>query len=93
MHDVLEGVDWEEQPLNQDLVRKANALFSNLPNLNEIRIDQCLRDPKPVENVELHVFVDASKDDYGAAASARQLYNDGSNSPKLVVSKSRVAPI
>ena len=44
----LEGVDWDK-PLNQGLGKKANAWFSKFPNLNEIRIDECLRDPKPVK--------------------------------------------
>ena len=48
---------------------------------------------KRVITTPIHTFTDASGEAYAAAIYARQQYEDGSLSVRLVVSKSRVAPL
>ena len=65
---------------------------SELPDLSNVAIPCCLREPGPRET-HLHVFYDASKDAYVSAAYLVCRYSDNTASSRLIASKSRVSPI
>ena len=62
--------------------------------LNQLSVPQCsfLSNSVPAE-VRLHGFSDASEQAYVAAIYLRAIYHDGSVTTRLVVAKTRVAPI
>ena len=86
------GVDWDE-PVGEDLSKKATQWFDELSALASLKIPQCLRNPTTVEEKTMHTFVDSSQEAYGAACYVRHLYKDGTLTCRLVASKSCVAPL
>ena len=85
------GLDWDET-LPNDLKVKWNAWFNELCELQSIHIPRRLRLPNPIE-AKFHVFSDASKGAYAAAAYLLCKYDNQDPSCYLVASKCRVAPI
>ncbi|XP_037580767.1 uncharacterized protein LOC119464020 [Dermacentor silvarum] len=59
-----------------------------------IKIPRCVRDGLygAVEKAELHIFIDASPNAYGACAYLRTVDDGGNTATSLIVAKSRVAP-
>jgi hypothetical protein len=88
----IAGLDWDD-PVKADLEYEARKWFSELPQLTNIKVERCLRFRAEVANAELHTFVDASEEAYGAVVYVLYHYKDGSASYRLVVSKARVAPL
>ena len=84
------GVDWDE-PVGEDLSKKATQWFNKLSALASLRIPQCLRNPTTVEEMTMHTFVDSSQEACGAACYVKHLYKDGTLTCRLVASKSHVA--
>ena len=72
--------------------RKAQEWFEELSELPCLCVPRCLRS-ELVEKITSHTFTDASQQAYGAATYLRHVYEDGSVNCRLVVSKSRVAPL
>ena len=86
------GLDWDEE-LTEPLTNAAQAWFSELPELAQLQIPQCLLlRGKQIDNVSMHTFVDASENAFGAAAYVRYSYRDGTISTNIVAAKTRVAP-
>ena len=86
------GLDWDDL-LDENVARKAKTWFAELQQLSEVIVPRCLQLEKRVVTTTIHTFTDASGEAYAAAIYARQQYEDGSTSVRLIVSKSRVAPL
>ena len=63
--------------------------------LNYIKVDRCVREnEKHIEtNISIHSYSDASELAYGAAVYLVVEYQNGDASSKLVVAKTKVAPL
>jgi len=88
----IAGLDWDE-PLPPDLESEARGWYAELPQLVGINVPRGLKVNTEVASAELHTFVDASEEAYGAAVYALYRYKDGTMSCRLVTSKSRVSPL
>ena len=86
------GLDWDE-PLPYELSRKIDDWYQDLLNLPLLKVPRCLQYPEESVNVSLQVFNDASEKAYGSAVYQRTVYNSGKISARLVMSKSKVAPL
>ena len=59
-----------------------------------MKIPRCLKDPSPkVEGLSIHTFSDASENAYTAVVYARHVYEDGNITARMIMSKSRLAPL
>ncbi|KRZ65356.1 hypothetical protein T10_2495, partial [Trichinella papuae] len=87
-----QGVAWDEtlHPPEELLWRNWKA---EVMSLSRIQIPRCIVPSKQRIRFELHAFCDASKTAYGGVVYLRTVCSDGEISTKLVMSKSRVAPI
>ena len=85
------GLDWDD-PVPDKLKTKWNVWINELRDLSNFHIPRCIRLPDPIET-QLHVFSDASKDAYAAAAYLLCKYNCQNPTCYLIASKSRVSPI
>jgi len=86
-------VHWDEL-LPEDIAKRfiINAWFSELKELQSIKVPRCLQQRcNSVKNV-LHTFVDASQHAYGAVVYMREEYEDQTVSVRLVAAKTRIAP-
>lgn len=86
-------LDWDTEISEELILKEWKSFTENLYSLSHLRIPRCLFDNKPKESVELHVFSDASSTAFAACGYIRTIYNDGTISSHLLVSKSRVAPL
>ena len=71
----ITGTHWDDQ-LSDDLIRKVNSWFSELNQLQNIRLPRSLQQKKEAVKINLHTFVDASQGAYGAAVYVRIEYQD-----------------
>ncbi|XP_017485823.1 PREDICTED: uncharacterized protein LOC108374345 [Rhagoletis zephyria] len=85
------GITWDE-PIRQEELEKWWRWIGCLPFIEEIRIPRCYKSVSSAERIELHIFVDASKDAYAAAIYLRAIQNN-KVACSLVASKTRVAPL
>ena len=88
----IAGTDRDDQ-LFDDLIRKVNSWFSELNQLQNIRIPRSLQKKKEAVKINLHTFVDASQGAYGAAVYVRIEYQDQMVSLSLIAAKTKVAPL
>jgi hypothetical protein len=88
----MAGLDWDD-PVDDSLNQKAQKWFKELNDLTKIQIPRCLMKNKEVSCARLHVFVDSSKEAYGAVVYIQHVYADGMTSERFVASKTRVAPL
>ena len=59
-----------------------------------MNIPRCLKTPSPeMEELSIHTFSDASENAYTAVVYARHVYEDGNITTRLIMSKSRLAPL
>ena len=88
----LKGQQWDD-PLPEDLSRRFDDWCSGLPLLQDLTIPRAYFS-SPVEEIELHMFGDCSKDIFCAVGFLRAKCQ-GSNIAHLsfVVGKARVAPM
>ncbi|XP_015767460.1 PREDICTED: uncharacterized protein LOC107346196 [Acropora digitifera] len=87
------GLEWHD-PLDSDIEQEWASWKSELLQLNDVTISRWFGTSVTSKSiVELHGFGDASPKAYGAAVYIRVIHNVGQVSYKLVMSKSRVAPI
>ena len=85
-------LDWDT-PLEESLAEKHKEWREQLPLLKSVVLDRCYFGPAASISVSLHGFSDASEAAFAAAVYIRAVYIDGSVSSKLVVAKTRVAPL
>ena len=84
-------LDWDH-PLPSTVGESWRKFHSQLPVLNEVRIDRCVILPGAA-SVEIHCFSDASEKAYGACLYIRSQDSEGRVAVRLLTSKSKVAPI
>ena len=87
----MAGVDWDDE-LPENLKIKWEKWVSELPQLSNVAVPRCLRQAYP-ENIELHLFSDASNDAFASVAYLVCRYQDSSLSSHLIASKCRVSPV
>ncbi|XP_029172199.1 uncharacterized protein LOC114941382 [Nylanderia fulva] len=84
-------VGWDES-LPQDIHTRWLGIKQQLTNLGELRVPRFVGRVIDAGGVQLHGFCDASERAYGACVYVRA-YNSGECRVRLLVSKSRVAPM
>ncbi|XP_058817596.1 uncharacterized protein LOC131680897 [Topomyia yanbarensis] len=88
-----EGKVWGwDQELPIAIKERWQAYHSQLPLLNELRIDRCIMLLNPV-TTQLHIFSDASELAYGACVYVRTTNSSGAVNVALLTAKSKVAPL
>ncbi|XP_062537886.1 uncharacterized protein LOC134206213 [Armigeres subalbatus] len=88
------GVSWDE-PIGYKEWNKWQLWLTVLPRIESVRIPRCYRNYTTAaesNNIQLHVFVDASENGYAAVAYMR-FEEAGSIECALIGSKTRVAPL
>nr|XP_029719419.1 uncharacterized protein LOC115261656 [Aedes albopictus] len=85
------ALDWD-QPIPSMVGEIWRRYLTQLPLLNEIRIDRCVVIPNAVAT-EIHCFSDASEKAYGCCIYLRSVDAAGRIRVRLLSSKSRVAPL
>ena len=89
----LEARDWDEL-LPTHHQREWRKWFRELEDLEIMKIPGCLKDPSlTVEELSFHTFSDASENSYTAVVYARHVYEGGNITARLIMSKSRLAPL
>ncbi|XP_068749347.1 uncharacterized protein [Montipora capricornis] len=89
----LEARDWDEL-LPTPHQREWTKWFRELEDLELVYIPRCLKNPSPeMEELSIHTFDDASENAYTAVVYARHVYEDGNITTRLIISKSRLAPL
>ncbi|XP_065075684.1 uncharacterized protein LOC135699369 [Ochlerotatus camptorhynchus] len=86
------GAVWEWDRELTSLRNQWINYHSNLPSLNELRIDRFVLLANSVDT-QLHLFSDASDIGYGTCAYLRSINNRGQIKIALLTSKSRIAPL
>lgn len=83
--------DWDE-PLPPDLTSQWNEIHADLNELKDVswpRFNGIIKE----DEVELHAFVDASKDAYGACIFLRKCDEESNVTVSLLLAKNRIAPV
>ena len=88
----IAGTDWDDL-LSDNLVKEVNLWFSELDQLQELRIPRCLQQNNDVTKINVHTFVEASQGAYGAVVYVRMEYKDQTVSVIFVAAKTKVAPL
>ncbi|XP_055589857.1 uncharacterized protein LOC129742036 [Uranotaenia lowii] len=86
-----ECLGWDE-PLPSTVGEEWKWFHSQLPLLNQLRINRCVIIPNAV-NVEIHCFSDASQKAYGTCLYLRSTNAEGQTLTRILTSKSRVSPL
>ncbi|XP_058817676.1 uncharacterized protein LOC131680985 [Topomyia yanbarensis] len=88
------GCGWDDE-INGKLAEKWQTWIEALPNVHQVKIPRCYRiitSAKPANNVELHIFCDASENGMAAVAYFR-FEEEGKVECAMIGSKTRVAPL
>ncbi|XP_055905233.1 uncharacterized protein LOC129940780 [Eupeodes corollae] len=88
----VKGLAWDA-PVPPELQREWLSLQTQLPVLQDIKIQRWIQTEKNNLKVELHGFSDASMKAYGAVVYLRTLDKNNKIHTNLVMSKTRVAPL
>lgn len=86
-----EKLDWDD-PIPEDDKQQWSAFFNELPEMNQVKFERCLKPSDAVCNPILIIFCDASEDAYGSCAYVRWQRQGGGFACNLIVSKNRLAP-
>ena len=84
-------ISWDAE-LEGDLRSKYCRFISELQRLSDVRIPRCLFTNHAVD-YQLHGYSDASDLAYACIIYLRSLHEDGRVETRLVMSKSKVAPL
>ena len=84
-------VGWDD-PIKSDEHDKWKAWLKCLPSISQVRLPRCYPLANCSQNLQLHVFVDASATAYAAVAYLRAEYG-GKIQCSLLASKTRVSPL
>ena len=87
-----EKLDWDD-PIPEDNNQQWSAFFNELPEMNQVKFERCLKPSDAICNPVLNIFCDASEDAYGSCAYVRWQRQGGGFACNLTVSKNRLAPI
>lgn len=87
----LAQLSWDE-PISGDLLDDWVSLFSSLPTINRVALPRKLL-PVPKSRATLHGFCDASEKGFAAAVYLLTEGPSGERDVRLVVAKSKVAPL
>ncbi|XP_055910400.1 uncharacterized protein LOC129944760 [Eupeodes corollae] len=85
------STDWDEK-IPAEVEERWRVYWDDITSLEKFRIDRWLGTIGS-ENVQIHGFSDASSVAYGAVIYVRIENSDGTGTCKLLMSKSRVAPL
>lgn len=88
----LNKLSWDE-PLPDIISVAWREILDGLPHLNKIKVPRCVIHDDDVQRIELHIFSDASEKAYGACVYVRSVSQTGSVLVRLLMAKSRVAPL
>ena len=86
-----EKLDWDD-PIPEDDKQQWSAFFNELPEMDQVKFERCLKPSDAVCNPILIIFCDASEDAYGSCAYVRWRRQGGGFACNLIVSKNRLAP-
>ena len=88
------GIDWDEK-VPDTIKQKMKKWFQELQMLDLIKVDRCVRESEEqIEtNISIHSYSDVSEVAYGAAVYLAVQYQNGDRSSKLVIRKTKVAPL
>ena len=84
-------VGWDEAP-PAALLKRLDSWRESLHHVEKLRIPRCVR-PGTCDDIQLHMFSDASQLGYCAAVYLRVRRADGTITIRLITAKGRVAPI
>lgn len=87
----LDKLSWDDQ-LSPEVSKIWEDIINNLPLLNNIRVPRHAMSAR-CKIIELHIFTDASESAYGSCAYVRSISEYGEILVRLLIAKSRVAPI
>ena len=87
-----EQLGWDDQvPEHYQL--KHSTWRSQLPILSRIKLPRCYYESEPTLSIELHGFSDASEAAYAAVVYVRATYKNHAPTCRIVMAKTKVAPI
>ncbi|XP_064633651.1 uncharacterized protein LOC135491609 [Lineus longissimus] len=87
------GLGWDDT-LDETTAQKWRIWKGELKELDQLEIPRCLPlGLGEISSIELHGFGDASEKAYGAAVYIRVVDQNGYTAARLVMSKSKVAPV
>ena len=85
-------VGWDQVP-GEEIVSRHREWREQLPLLRAVTVPRCYFAAGKTTSIQLHGFSDASEHAFAAVVYLRATYEDGSVSCRLVVAKTRVAPL
>ncbi len=88
----VQKLDWDDK-LPEDLQKTWTAFKVQIPLLSEVAIHRPLTNSTTRKDARIVVFCDSSLKAYAACAYLVVQYVDGTSSSRLVVAKTRVAPV
>lgn len=87
-----EQFDWDEK-LPPNVVQFWTELFKEMESISILKFKRCLTPDNAIDHPTLILFSDASNQAFGAVAYIRWKLNDGTYEVRLIMAKSRVAPL
>lgn len=88
---IPNGTTWDDE-IPAHIMTKWNALFAELTAPIPITIPRWLHFENANEQIEIHIFCDASNAAYVAGVYARVIKSDGTTTCNLIAAKTKVAP-
>ena len=85
-------LEWDQIP-DDETVRLHSEWRQQLPVLSSVTLPRCYFSAGKVTTTQLHGFCDASVQAYAAVIYLRATYEDGTVTSRLVVAKTKVAPL
>ena len=87
------GCDWDDE-VAEPYLSCWNKWLEGASHVSEIKLDRCYdKRDESVQEIQLHLFCDASEVAYGSAAYFRFTSKSGAHESTLVAAKSKLAPI